>query len=436
MGGDVDDAVAGLTAALTQLTSASLVGLSRDELLALADAVEAHRRRLAVIDHALVTELEARGTAREVGARDTADLLVQRLHVSRTTARRRVQDAAELAPRVALTGERLPPLRPHVAAAQADGVLGEEHVRVIAKALDALPTALPTEVVAEAEACLVQRARDLEPGQLRVIAQRVLDHLDPDGQLTNEADQQRRRTLWLHRHRDGSAELSGHLTAEAGVKLQTVLDTLSAPAPAEDGTPDERTAAQRRHDALLDVLDRVLRSGTLPDAGGVPTSLVLTASLDQLQQPNGQVRTAHGASVGLTLALRLADTNHTHLLALDDATGELHLGRTSRLAKPALRRALAARDRGCSFPDCTAPPAWCQTHHIVSWLHGGATDIDNLTLLCGHHHRTFETTGWRCRMTRGRPEWIPPTWLDPHQTPRHNHAHHLDDYHFALPTAA
>jgi hypothetical protein len=52
-----------------------------------------------------------------------------------------------------------------------------------------------------------------------------------------------------------------------------------------------------------------------------------------------------------------------------------------------------------------------------------------LTLLCGHHHRTFERSGWTCQISDGLPHWTPPGWLDPHQTPRRNTAqhHHLLD---------
>ena len=45
--------------------------------------------------------------------------------------------------------------------------------------------------------------------------------------------------------------------------------------------------------------------------------------------------------------------------------------------------ALIARDAGCSFPGCTHPPQWCDRHHILDWILGGLTDLDNLTLLGG-----------------------------------------------------
>ncbi|MGH8336127.1 MAG: HNH endonuclease signature motif containing protein, partial [Gammaproteobacteria bacterium] len=84
---------------------------------------------------------------------------------------------------------------------------------------------------------------------------------------------------------------------------------------------------------------------------------------------------------------------------------------TRRLATPAQARALAARDRGCSFPGCSRPPDWCQRHHVIAWQDGGRTDLDNLTLVCKQHHRTFEKHNWRCEMRDGLPYWIPPEWI-------------------------
>ena len=46
-----------------------------------------------------------------------------------------------------------------------------------------------------------------------------------------------------------------------------------------------------------------------------------------------------------------------------------------------LRAALIARDRGCRFPSCGAPVAWCDAHHIRARIHDGPTAIDNLVLL-------------------------------------------------------
>ena len=93
-----------------------------------------------------------------------------------------------------------------------------------------------------------------------------------------------------------------------------------------------------------------------------------------------------------------------------DAEGcVLDVGRTHRLVTPAIWTALVARDRHCAFPGCTRPPVMCHAHHIRHWVDGGPTALDNLVLLCGHHHRTIHHTPWQVRLAAdGRPEFLPP----------------------------
>ena len=65
----------------------------------------------------------------------------------------------------------------------------------------------------------------------------------------------------------------------------------------------------------------------------------------------------------------------------------LDLGRATPTVSPAQWKALVARDRHCQAPGCRRPPADCQAHHKWHWTCGGPTDLDNLELLCWHHHR-------------------------------------------------
>ena len=79
---------------------------------------------------------------------------------------------------------------------------------------------------------------------------------------------------------------------------------------------------------------------------------------------------------------------------------------------------LIARDGGCSFPGCDTAPEWFERHHIVAWADGGATDLDNLTLLCRYHHHNFLAKGWQCAINPdGLPEWTPPWWINKSRTP-------------------
>jgi HNH endonuclease len=75
-------------------------------------------------------------------------------------------------------------------------------------------------------------------------------------------------------------------------------------------------------------------------------------------------------------------------------TMPLDVGRATRVVQPAQRVALVVRDGGCVVPDCDRPPSWCEGHHLVHWLDGGPTDLDNLVLLCRAHHRAVHEGGW------------------------------------------
>jgi hypothetical protein len=147
-------------------------------------------------------------------------------------------------------------------------------------------------------------------------------------------------------------------------------------------------------------------------------------SEEQARTRYGVAVSEHGTLVSVGEALRQGDQAALHVL-IEDSTGvPLHLGRTVRIATPGQTAALAARDGGCTFPGCDRPPSHCQRHHITEWAAGGPTDLDNLTLLCGHHHREFQKRGWDCLMINGHPHWRPPTWLDPARQPIRNTRHH------------
>jgi hypothetical protein len=101
-------------------------------------------------------------------------------------------------------------------------------------------------------------------------------------------------------------------------------------------------------------------------------------------------------------------------------TQPLDVGRTTRVVQPAQRTALAVRDGGCVFPGCDRPLAWCEAHHLVHWLDGGPTDLDNLALVCRAHHRAVHEGGWQLqRQPDGQLTATPPPPDRPH---RRHHA--------------
>ncbi len=107
-----DPALALLTAAVDGLQNLNLTAPSDEQLLDVLRELEAQKRRLAAVDHALIAEIEARGVARERGCAKSADLLVAVLRIAPGDANARVRAATELGPRRSLTGVALPPLLP------------------------------------------------------------------------------------------------------------------------------------------------------------------------------------------------------------------------------------------------------------------------------------------------------------------------------------
>jgi hypothetical protein len=103
---------------------------------------------------------------------------------------------------------------------------------------------------------------------------------------------------------------------------------------------------------------------------------------------------------------------------LGSASEPLDIGRATRVVPPALRRALITRDAGCAFPGCRRPARWADAHHIRHWADGGPTALNNLVLLCNHHHDVIHHTHWEVAIVDGRPVFTPPAWLDPLRRPR------------------
>jgi hypothetical protein len=99
-----------------------------------------------------------------------------------------------------------------------------------------------------------------------------------------------------------------------------------------------------------------------------------------------------------------------HPVVVDHLGVPLDVGRAARYATPDQRRALAARDGGCTFPGCDAPVAWCDAHHVVPWDDGGPTDLANLALLCRHHHGVTHRRSWTMTATVDQHfTWTTPT---------------------------
>lgn len=430
---------AALREIVSRLQRHSYDALTTPERLALLEILECETRRLQVPGHQLINQIGEQADSAELGGK-LCWALADRLHISRAEASRRIAEAADLGPRRALTGEPLAPALPATAAAQRDGVLGAEHVAILRRLFHELPDCVDMDTRDQAEKHLAAKASQFRPDQLAKLARHLMDCLNPDGSYT-DADRARARGLVLgNQQADGMSRLSGWLTPEARATWEAVLAKLAAPgmcnpeddAPVVDGSPpeeavqrDTRSSSQRNHDGLNAALRAMLASGNLGQHNGLPAAIVLTTTLTELEAAAGKGLTAGGTILPMSDVIRLARHAH-HYLAVFDKGKALALYHSKRLASPGQRIVLYARERGCSHPGCDVPGYYCEVHHVEAWAGTHRTDIDQLTLACGPHHRLLEK-GWITRKrANGDTEWIPPPHLERGQ-PRVNEFHHPEN---------
>ena len=166
-------------AAQAEVASLSFDALSAPEALSVKDRLETVYRRQAAVDHRLTHQLTAQASPVDLGGKSWTDVLSNRLRIGRGEARRRLDEADDVGPRTAMTGESLPPVLPNVAAAQAAGTIGAEHVRIIRRFVADLPTAVDIDTRQACEAHLARIAGEHTPDALRKAADRLMALVHP-----------------------------------------------------------------------------------------------------------------------------------------------------------------------------------------------------------------------------------------------------------------
>ena len=226
-----------------------------------------------------------------------------------------------------------------------------EHAAAVAEIVEAIPAQERAEHATSVESTLLEHARTSDPRTVRLLGQRILAHLDPDGPSPEEQRlQQTHRRLSLSRNPDSTGLLDGRLTPTCQAIWEAILTPLAGRRPDDALGPDDRTPAQRLHDAFEEAGRRLLATGDLPDHAGLPCQLIITMSLTDLERRAGRATTHHGGTISVQEALRLTAEGSVLPAVLDDAGGVLAYGRGRRLASPGQRKALFARDRGLHLP--------------------------------------------------------------------------------------
>ncbi|WP_426594142.1 DUF222 domain-containing protein [Cellulomonas sp. McL0617] len=344
---------------------------------------------------------------------------------------------------------------PIAAGAAVEGVIGLESAHALASVTTT--PARRSALSASAEDCgeefLVDHARELPVGRLRMLARRWAARADPaaDERGYREADE--REFLDLADTTDG-CHLAGFLTTEHGHALRAALDAMTKRTAEHAGQPAGRKRARALTNLVRTVLDRDLTGATgahRPHITAVVdfetlTRAVATRRPGQLTRTVGEgldaggdgaeAAAALGAAAGAgrseggerasTVAVvgdterfgvaeligtgpipdsvlaRLACDSQITRVVFGPQSQVLNVGRTERTYGGHKRRAIIARDLHCRYPGCDAPPAMSEIHHVEHWVRdSGETNVETGCLLCWAHHESVHDAGIEIRRDDG-----------------------------------
>jgi len=348
--------------------------LDDDGLIRVADALNRHISAAHVALLRVIAEVDRRRAWHDSGARDLAHWLSIRYGMSWWKADRWIKAAAAL--------DSLPA----IADALETGVLGIDKVVELCRF-----------ATAETEDELIGWASDSTCATIRRRAD-----LEVRAALNETTEFERDRSL-RYWYEDGGRRfgLEARMPSAQGAIVAKALERVVDQIPAMPSYTDGVVIEARRADALLALCSQRIAG----DADADRATVVVHASLEALSGRRN-AETEHGAVMPPEALQRLACDARIQVVAENEANDAIALGRTKREPSASMMRQLRHRDRGCRFPGCGST-AFANAHHIVWWSRGGATDLDNLLLICGFHHRLVHEHGWTVQRSHdGRLRWF------------------------------
>ncbi len=309
----------------------------------------------------VVGELDRRQAFRDEGATSTAAWLTERFGLSDASARSLVALSAQLYE------------HPVFGEAMRSGEISLDKARAAADLATASDSG---RFVTDAE--VLEQARQ---SQVRDLAQ-----MTRSSKGTSDADSLNRHDRRYLRCNDTKRTISAQLPDDQYALVRSALEREAARVKSDGETPHD----QRMADALV----RICRQGRAQGDSGNDILIVAHADLSLLRGGAGRAELERQGLISPEAARRLACDAQV-ALAIDDAFGHTMVeGRAQRFPTDQQRREVWRRDRACRFPGC-ANSLFTNVHHIVHWVDGGMTDLDNLVLLCNHHHHTVHEGRWQ-----------------------------------------
>ena len=427
------------------LTASPWDDLDDAEALEVAEAINIARSQLDAALMRVVPRLEGSTALRDAGWASSKDFLTHLVGGHKGAGGGLVR-----------LSEQLREL-PTVQAALEDGRVTLPQARLIAAKVMTLPR------VPDFRAAVCERMLDLvveqglDASDLAKAFDGVVAESDPDSLLVNTERERVKAERGAHQARflsfsedgHGGVRLKGYGTVEDVESIRATLLPLAAPVTTEPGacggrrrragepffddagvstqTPcpdpgcdhdgrDVRDSGARLWDALVDACDALRATEGLPRDHGSRARVMVTLDHDSLRQQvidagvSRAGETSMGAQLSASVVRRLACDAEIVPAVLGAESQVLDVGRARRLVTAAIWSALMVRDRHCAFPGCGRLPLACDAHHIVHWVDGGDTSLDNMIMLCRHHHTLIHESPWAVRIDSetGRPVWIPP----------------------------
>jgi len=327
----------------------------------------------------LIREFDERGGWLRSGSTNCAHWLHWRCDLSLSAAREKVRVAHALK---ALA---------EISAAFRSGELSYSKVRALTRVATAANETELLRFASSVSAALVEQHCQ----QIR--------NVRPDSNLIAQRAHARRSLCASRNPARGTLTLTVELPAEDGELVLNALDRmLSEQDVSADSSPSYRA---QQADALLD-LCRTKLAGIESLRGGIDCDDANNANARSSTADHYQVvvhvdESALGenpepearSDLPVETTRRLSCDDTLIPIGRDRADQPLNIGRKRRTVPTALKRALWSRDRQCRFPGCSHT-RFVDAHHIQHWAQGGQTNLDNLMLLCSHHHRLVHEGGF------------------------------------------
>jgi hypothetical protein len=336
-----------------------------------------HLDRITVIQSQLLSEIERRKAFLGTGARGAADWLAGKSKSSYGSAKKKSR-----------LGKALD-ANPDLKEAVDKGDVSPDSADALADAVTNRPKNATDDDVKD----LIDAVKGADPKEAKEAADLWSQLLSEE---TEEAAEERRyqaRSVRSSQASDGMVTTTVKLpTLESRMFINAISHVAGKPS-----ENDPRTTEQRLADGLIGLADAYAKGQV--NGGREKPTIIITIPVDGFTGDSNEPGfTAQGDRIPAHVVRRLAERADLQRVMMA-GSHVLDLGRKVRFATDEQFKALLARDGGCRVKNCGIPGAWCDVDHFIDWDHMGATSLEDLWLLCPHHHTEKHRPGVRVEGT-------------------------------------